>query len=335
MALASVTAIAVTVPLVGNAAEVYGKVIVALENIDQETNTDDFWQVASYDSRFGVKGKLATDIEGVEAIYNLEWAVDVTDQSNTASNHITARNQFIGLKGGFGEIVAGRNDTPLKRAQGKVDLFNDRDADIKFLMAGGEVRSNNTFQYTSPKLGDAFSISIMGRPGEQSTPEGTPPPLPDINNGIADATSMSLTYSKGSLYFALAMDSDIDGVDVDTTRLVGQWTNDNFGIGLLQQTAEFGGMDDEEILFVSAYYNISDTVKLKVQNGTVDNYGSLTGADGDTAAFGVDFALGKKTILGLLVASREGGDGLFAVGPSGPEALSRDTLGVNLEHNFD
>lgn len=341
LALASVAAMAVTIPAAGNAAEVYGKVIAAVENIDQETNTEDFWQVASYDSRFGVRGDLDTDFEGLKALFNLEWQVDVADRNTTnenasSNNHITSRNQFIGLKGGFGEVIAGRNDTPLKRAQGKVDLFNDRDADIKFLMAGGEVRSNNVFQYTSPKLADAVSISIMARPGEQTTAEGTPPPLPEINNGIADATSASVTYSSGPLYLALAVDSDVDGVDVDTTRIVGQWVGSNFGVGILHQTADFTALvdplvesDDEEVTFLSAYYNLSDTLRIKAQTGTVDNYASLRGADGDAAALGLDFSLSKKTILGFLVASRNGGDGLIT------DDLSRDTIGVNLEHNFE
>jgi predicted porin len=348
LGLAAVTAAVVSLPVTGQAAEVYGKVIVAVENIDQETNTEDFWQVASYDSRFGVRGDLDTDIEGVKAVYNLEWQLDVADRSTTnetasTNNHISARNQFIGLKGGFGEFLIGRNDTPLKRAQGKVDLFNDRDADIKFLMAGGEVRSNNTFQYTTPKMADAFSVSLMGRPGEQTA---SPPPAPDadLQNDLADATSLALTYAFGALYLALALDSDIDGVDVDTTRFVAQWTGGNFGLGFLRQTADFSApvllanplaeTDDEEVVFFSAYYNLSDRLKLKLQTGTVDNYGSQTGDDGDTTVFGLDYSLSKKTILGFLVAAREGGDGLDVSG-SRPQALSRDTIGFNLEHNFD
>jgi predicted porin len=346
--LASFTAIAVALPASGSAAQVYGKVIAAVENIDQETNTEDFWQVASYNSRFGVRGDLETDFEGLKAIYNLEWGVDVADRSTTnentsSNNHITSRNQFIGLKGSFGEFVIGRNDTPLKRAQGKVDLFNDLDPDIQFMMAGGEIRSSNTFQYTTPKIAEAFSVSLMGRPGEQTA---NPPATPgtDLQNGLADAISLSLTYASGPLYLALARDSDIDGMDVDTTRVVAQWTGSNFGLGFLHQTADFSApvllanplaeTDDEEVVFFSAYYNLSDRLKLKLQTGTVNNYGSQSGDDGDTTTFGVDFNLSKKTILGFLVASREGGDNLDVSG-SRPEALSRDTIGFNLEHNFD
>ncbi len=353
LVVAAISAMAVTTPVASHAVEVYGKAILAVENIDQETNTEDFWQVASYDSRLGVRGDLDTDIEGLKAIYNIEWQIDMADRSTTneatsSNNHISSRNQWVGLKGGFGEAVAGRNDTPLKRAQGKVDLFNDRDADIKFLMFGGEVRSNNTFQYSSPKIADAFTVSIMARPGEQTTAEGTPPPLPEINNGLADATSVSLTYASGPLYLSLAADSDIDGLDTDTTRIVAQWTADNYGIGVLHQTADLSGpillanplaeTDDEEVTFFSAYYNVTAMTRLKVQSGTLSNYGSIIEADGDATTFGVDFALSKKTILGILVASREGGDGsnMYVVDPDGElEIRSRDTIGINLEHNFE
>src|SRR5687767_13059141 len=113
LALAAVSAMAVTVPATGSAAEVYGKVLVGVENVEDDSDevevdidlvtgditvteqeSSDYWQVKSYDSRFGVKGDVETDVEGVKAIYNLEWAVDVSDQGNTSNNHITARNQY-------------------------------------------------------------------------------------------------------------------------------------------------------------------------------------------------------------------------------------------------
>ena len=31
----------------------------------------------------------------------------------------------VGLKGAFGKVFMGMHDTPTKKAQGKVDLFND------------------------------------------------------------------------------------------------------------------------------------------------------------------------------------------------------------------
>jgi predicted porin len=376
LAVASLAALAVTVPAASSAAEVYGKVLVGVDNVEDDSNklevdvdletgevtvteeeASDFWQVKSYDSRFGVKGELETDVEGVKAIYNLEWAVDVSDQGNTSNNHITARNQYIGLAGGFGEFVVGRNDTPFKRAQGKIDQFNDFDPDIKVLMDGGENRLGNTFQYTSPKLGDAFTISIMGIPGEEATGE-------DPRSGVADGTSISFTYNKESLYVALALDSGVEAEDVDANRIVGQWTGDNFGLGLLIQSTDYAPqfqaafeedgldpelinsimsefIDDEEVTVISAYYKAGDT-KWKAQFGTVENYAgfaideSLEGLpisgitfNGEMMAIGFDHSLSKQTTIGARYMTRDGGDGLLV------EQLSRELLGANLVVSFE
>ncbi len=35
------------------------------------------------------------------------------------------RNIYAGIKGQYGSLLAGKNDTPTKQAQKKIDLFND------------------------------------------------------------------------------------------------------------------------------------------------------------------------------------------------------------------
>jgi hypothetical protein len=44
------------------------------------------------------------------------------------------------------------------------------------------------------------------------------------NDGLADGASISLDYQSESLYLALAHDRDLDGEDVETTRMVGGYT---------------------------------------------------------------------------------------------------------------
>ena len=147
--------------------EVYGKLLMAVEHIDDETDANDYWDVKSHDSRFGIKGDFATDTDSLKVIYRLEWAVDVSDEANSSNDHIKARNQYVGLQGEFGEVIVGRNDTPFKASQGKLDLFNDY-VDMKVLMAGAENRESNIIQYTSPKIAGAVTVKLLARPGEEA-----------------------------------------------------------------------------------------------------------------------------------------------------------------------
>jgi predicted porin len=332
---ASVMATAL-VPAVGAAApEVYGKLMVGYETVDDETQMEDFWQSKSYASRFGVRGSAETDYPGIEAVYGLEWEVDVSDQANSSADHIKARNQFVGLKGGAGKVIVGRYDTPFKAAQGKVDLYNDFEGDIKVLMLSGEIRSNNILQYTSPKIADSVEINLMAIPGEDGTG------VTD-RNGPADGTSMSVTYDSDNLYVAFAVDSEVAIIDSDASRIVAIWKAGNFGIGGLFQTSDYAVVNggDEEVTFLSAYYKVGKFT-LKAQVGSTDNF---AGDDGDSVlgteareaeltVLGVDWNLSKKTILGFHTTSREGG--ALGVDPISGDNNSRDVTGFNLIHSFE
>ena len=119
----------------------YGKVNVSVESVsDSKTGFERKTDVLSNSSRFGVKGGAAIN-DSLDAIYTLEWGVNAADESaSSGDKNISARNQYVGLAGGFGELVVGRNDTILKQSQGKVDLFNDLRGDLGNLFVG-EVRS--------------------------------------------------------------------------------------------------------------------------------------------------------------------------------------------------
>ena len=67
------------------------------------------------------------------------------------------RNTFIGLSGDFGNFFIGTHDTAFKKAQLKIDLFNDTSSDIKKLFHG-ENRMNDLVGYTTPEFFKDFTI---------------------------------------------------------------------------------------------------------------------------------------------------------------------------------
>ena len=296
---------------------VYGKLNLALENIDDESKSDDFWDIKSHASRFGIKGKIPTDMGSLQAIYQLEWEVDVSDENLGSEDHLKSRNQYVGLQGNFGKFFLGRHDTPFKKSQGKIELFDDLDADIKIIMAGGENRENSIFQYSSPKISNVLTISVMGIPGED----------PDSgNNSVADATSASIAFAGKRLYIAGAFDFDVEGDDTDAGRLTAIWHSGNFQIGGLIQTTDFGTDDNEEVGVLSGYYTINKT-RIKLQFGSTSNYAGITDNDAELVATGLDYLLSQKTNLALYFITREGGDKLQTT-------QSKDTIGFGIVHKF-
>ena len=142
--LSTVIAAAIAAPMSAMAdTTVYGKMHLNVGAIDD--GTTDQVAVRSHSSRLGVKG--SEDLgNGLKANFVIEFEVepDVDDsgsigtgQGPSSGSQMNRRNQWVGLSGdNWGEIRVGRHDTPAKMAQGKFDVFNDTDGDIKFTTAG-------------------------------------------------------------------------------------------------------------------------------------------------------------------------------------------------------
>jgi len=265
--------------------ELYGRADVSLQSSDSGEGS--FSEIKSNASRIGFKGTHALN-EGLEVVYKAEFEVDIDGDGDT----FKARNQYIGLKGGFGEVLLGKNDSMLKQSQGKTDLFSDYNADIKHLWVG-ENRLNDTITYKSPKFnGFQLGATYMAE---------------DEVDG-KDAFSVAAFYGdkklkKSKIYAALAYDSEVKGqskdksvtkTEYDTMRATVQGKLVGVTLGLMVQNqenihtgAEMDGM------MVSAKYKVG-AATLKGQYQIADHKGGDKNT-GITA--GVDYKLAKSTKL--------------------------------------
>lgn len=312
VALAATPAAFAAEPL--EAITVYGKINVSAESVsDSKTEFETKTDVVSNASRFGVKGGTAIN-DSLNAIYTVEWQVNVSDQSATGGkdNNISARNQYVGLGGGFGELVVGRNDTILKQSQGKVDLFNDLRGDLGNIFAG-EVRSGDSLTYKSPSVGgfQAGATWVTESNGESVDSDGE----------ATDGASLGGWYGDDSLkkqpfYAALAYDSQIKGYDTVRATAYGKLGPVQVGAVYQQQEAVTNGAESKDGYLVNAGWTIND-VKLLAQFQTLDDKG-----DGWSA--GGEYALGKPTKAYLFYTSRD------------LDALtdSEDYFGIGLDHRF-
>lgn len=159
--------------------------------------------------------------------FKAEFEIAIDDGDTSDDNAFKQRNIYVGLQGDFGNVIAGKHDTPLKLAGTAVDRFNDLElGDIKNTMTG-ENREDNILIYTSPKFNN-FTASVALRPGEEDN--GTD------EDGVADGTSISVNYKADNISVTLANDTNIQ--NTDTTRLVAEYTMGDYKFGALYQVAE-------------------------------------------------------------------------------------------------
>lgn len=246
------TVAAVSAPAVLADASVYGKVDVSLQQIQQDVSAaglnytvKDNWEMMSNASRFGFKGN--TDIsDEAKAIFKIEYEYGAATGSADATNTIKSRNVYAGIQTkSWGTLIAGRNDTPLKLAQGKIDEFNDYYmGDLKYVMVGDN-RENNVVMYTSPTLA-GFSGAIAFMPGQADGCNNPVSPAACVgsthnDNGFANKLSGSITYKlaiadKSDWWITAAHDKNVQNTDI--TRIASQLTLGGFRFGIISQDAK-------------------------------------------------------------------------------------------------
>lgn len=280
--LALAVGAALATPLAAQAAPtVYGKLNASVDYIDGDS-ADQQWEVNSNSSRIGVKGEENLG-SNLSAVYMAEWGVSV----DGSSGDLSSRNRYVGLKhADLGTLRLGRFDSAFKTAEGYVDVFNDLTyTDMEMAIGiSGQDRLSNVIGYTSPKIGNAFTVEVDLHQGENVD-----------GHGIGDGVSASATYEQNGLYLSLGLNKDEQDAAHDTpsasrdgVRLVGVYTMGDIQLGaLLQDTRrthddQFGDLDEQAILLSGSYKMDKCVFKGELGHNTIDN-----GSDTDINFIGV------------------------------------------------
>ncbi len=293
-------------------ADVYGQVRMSVDHVNSSAADSDLWQISDRVSRIGVKG--SEDLGGgMSAVYGLEWGINTdtaTGLSGTTTNGVaslTARNQFVGLKSGFGTLLIGRHDAPYKLA-GTADLFADTAADAAGETAtpsatnaniigrnGFDTRATQTVAYVSPDW-NGFHFGVAGIPGETTGASEA--------NGLADALSMTAVYKNGPLNASVSYQSydkafgtGIGGEDKNATKFNIGYTLGDVKLGYTHESSDAdydtGDNKDKGNLFSVAYG--MGPITLMAQYGKFDDKNGT--ADLKSTTVGVNYAMSKRTAV--------------------------------------
>lgn len=293
--LTSAIALAMCTPAAAMAAPtLYGKANLSYASLSADDLNDPDTSIStvrleSHASRIGIKGSEEIS-EGFSAIYKAEFQVQFDDGQDKTKTFVK-RNIYAGVKGNFGSVIAGHFDTPFKKAQNKVDLFNDLYGDIKVNFTNSDKRASNSVMYSSPEV-SGFTLYADFITSEDK----------DASNG----TSVALTYNHSHFYAALAYDLDVstiytfgsgddqivigNGEGTSALRGVFQYNRNTMQFGLLAEEFEDAEGEKNNGVFASFKYGIKQW-DLKAQYGQSD----IRRQDGETLSLGADYKFSKST----------------------------------------
>jgi predicted porin len=247
---------------------IYGKANVSFEMVND--GEESFTELLSNASRIGFKGSEKIN-DNLEAIYQLEYETYFDDGDVNGDRTFGQRNIFVGVKGGFGQVIGGNFDTPLKSIQGKVDVFNDLRGDIGRMITTNETRTSDSVMYSTPSLG-GFAAHASYISSEEDE--------------VDDGKSAAVSFTVGGLYLGAAFEQDVAPLDSETMRAVATFTIGGLQLGALYEQDELDGADDSlDGWITSILYDFKNKWVIKGQYGESD----MRFEGGDAASVGIDF----------------------------------------------
>jgi predicted porin len=294
-----------TAATAGDEPTFYGKIHMSIDSLDNNAAApadNDGLFVSSNSSRLGIKGDVDLD-GGLKAIYKYEMSTNYS----TAGGLSGDRNAYLGLKGGFGQVIAGRHDMPFKTVGRKNDLFGDTIGDNRAVTrrpAAGDDwadRLDNMIMYSN-KFGAVGLKVAYG-----------------VEDGGGDDTedmSIGIDYKQGPLNVMFAHEVHGMGKGNDDSSgdiLAGSYGMDNmvFHAGYAQ-ISDWGtgkGTDATAYTLAAAMKSGMNTFKLQYTSTEVDT-GST--AESTITAIGVDHKLAKNTTVYAVYATIANDAGMSA-----------------------
>lgn len=335
--LAIAVAAAMAAPAAAMAeATVYGKVHVAidymggdvLENFNKNTtNNDDAdysqFQVVSNSSRLGFKG--SDDLGGgLTALWQYEVTVNVTEGSSTFGG---GRNSYAGLKGGFGTVLVGRLDTPVKNVSRKYELFPEYVGDSRTILSGAgmggatfDLRTPNTIAYVLPKMGALSGTIAYVTDHAVNDTDGD-----NADDGNFDAYSLAFGFDGGAFTVDVGYEVHNINQDVIATATTDSEAAYRIGAGfnagaakvvaLYQMVTDEGFLDGNDRMAwgLGASYDMGGGNAIKAQYYMADaSDNALTDDGASMYALGFDHKFSKATTAYVAYAATSNDDATTA-----------------------
>jgi predicted porin len=282
--------------------DIYGVLNVDINRVDNDvTGEDSSTNVSSNASRIGFKG--SEDLGGgLKAIWQIESGFNADEVSGT----LGSRNTFVGLSGGWGTVLAGKHDTPMKLLGRKVDNFGDIMADDRNIIGAGadsgtslfDLRTPNTIAYISPNFSGLTVIGAYVTDHGKGAGAATCDAGLDCNKD--DAYSVSADYANGPFMLGAAYEKhNVDTISRKMWRVVGGFKFGDAKLGALYEkgSAPTGSAleeADRKAWGLFANYAIG-AITLKANYLKAGDYADVADSGAKQYTVGADYALSKRS----------------------------------------
>lgn len=259
-------------------------------------------------SRFGVRG--TEDLGGgLRAVFTIEHRLNV-DTGNILAGGTTAANSgfwsgqaWVGLAGGWGQLTAGRQYTPLFWALIPADFagygfynnwagfsgntFNPQTPQ-------GPIRIDNSLAYRSPTFGGAtiYAMYAFGEATNGTTTNG-------FGGGSGDVLGIAAGWQMGGLYLAAgyhSIDNNAAGALDTVMAVAASYRFSSFGLSVGYTTQDFVGGAEVKVILGSGFVNLGPGTLLL--NAAMVDPSGFTGLRNDSGLqFGAAYTmpLSKRT----------------------------------------
>jgi predicted porin len=322
---------ALGVPTFAGAAEhdvqVYGKAHLSIDaysdarvNNDPTGEEDSGISVSSNSSRFGLKGSHKIE-NAPTLIWQYESQINIDDGNGSLAN----RNTFVGFKGGWGKIIAGNHDTPLKRALTKWDPFNETVGEGRavFGQEGGtsgaatdfNVRAKNSVMYFSPSLA-GFKLVLQYSADVESGSEGD-----NNNRALYDiGFEFKTKDKKWAAWGAYENQDEVNaaGDSADAIRLSGLGNFGPVGVGLLYESVDDPDAGSRDGVGAWVAFKFGGPWTFKGAYYGVDEYDNAPDTDAAVYSIGADYKMDSATKVYVMASTLDqGNDADYRMGRRG------------------
>ncbi len=267
-------------------------------------------------SRLGFRG--TEDLgNGLKAIFQFETQI-IPENGPTTSNFGNARDTYVGLAGGFGQLRLGNNSTPLNNWAGNYDHSGVANAFRAFnvnLKGSLETRVGSSAVYMSPNMG-GVTIAALYAPDEND----------NVKNDIygVGAQYMNGPISAMYTYHAIhdVVENHVVGLAYDfgvAKAMVNYVYNEFEGVGVLGGN----GSENEEAWGVGLSAPVGAAGKVSLGYTAQQDINGIAGADTDVWALTYGHNLSKRTMAYAGFQQQDPDNG-----------QKKDTYGVGIRHTF-
>ncbi|WP_296892094.1 porin [Thiobacillus sp.] len=309
--------------------DISGQLNLSVDYLDSDTVTNG-GNVGVSSNASNIIFKGSEDLGGgLKALWQIQTYFSTGGTGNTDSTNgsapdgVSSGNTFVGLGGGFGTVILGKNESPVKMLSRKTDFFGNQIGDSRNLTsvggtnsAGFDTRPNNQVAYTTPSMsGLSGTVAYFSNMNTTAAVSGTA--SPDATDKSVDGWAAAGNYENGPLMLGLGYEthnlSNANAAlsDEKVLRLAAGYAIGNFKFtGLYQKADDIAGINgaDRKVWGLGAGYNMGN-ILLKAQYYDAGDLNSVSNTGAQMYAIGADYSLSKRTKLQFAYAATDNDSG--------------------------